>query len=82
MSSLGGLLLQLVTDLSRARRQRDAFCSLALVAIDALAEARRELAMIDQAFARRHEVRLAELRSAVGDAYDGQPATSRREVAA
>ena len=75
-------LLDLTLELSRTRRERDAWISLALTALDQLAEVQRQLVMRDPVFAQRCERNLAALRADVVAAYDGQRVAPHRERAA
>jgi hypothetical protein len=66
----GEIVYGLLLDTSRTRRQRDAWTSIALKALEALAQARRELAMIDGTLARRYEAADRERWRQVAAAYD------------
>jgi hypothetical protein len=71
-------LYELTVTLSRTRRQRDSWCSVALAAIEALAAARCDLAMINGSLERRYARASAELEAAALAAYDGRPMLARR----
>jgi len=77
--TIGDLVYRLVLNLSRARRQRDAWCSLALKALDLLAEARCERLTNDRGLAQRFARDAAEIRRDVVAAYDGARVSRRRE---
>jgi len=72
-------MLGLVLELSRARRQRDAWCSLALKALDLLAEARRDRLMCDPALAERFARDATDIRRDVSASYDGARVVRWRE---